>query len=56
MNISGKLPDFNDLSNLGIKNISSIHWNLTKKELTEITINNGMGNFSFIWSTLCKYW
>ncbi|MAW83064.1 MAG: phosphoenolpyruvate carboxykinase (ATP) [Crocinitomicaceae bacterium] len=43
MKISGKLPDFNDLSNLGIKNISSVHWNLTTKELTKITINNGMG-------------
>ena len=43
MKICGKLPDFNDLSNLGIKNISSVHWNLTTKELTDITINNGMG-------------
>ena len=43
MKINGKLPDFNDLSNLGIKNISNIHWNLTIKELTEITINKKMG-------------
>lgn len=43
MKINGKLPDFNDLSNLGIKNISNIHWNLTTKELTEITINKKMG-------------
>ena len=56
MKINGKLPDFNDLSNLGIKNISNVHWNLTTKELTEITINKKMEFLASSGALLCKNW
>ena len=43
MKTSEKLPDFNNLQDLGIKNIASVHWNLTPKELTKITLSKNMG-------------
>ena len=46
MKMTGKLPDFNDLSNLGIKNITKINWNLSPKELSNITIKKNMGKIS----------
>ena len=46
MKITGKLPDFNDLSKLGIKNITKTNWNLSPKELSDITVFKKMGKIS----------
>ena len=43
MKTSEKLPDFNNLQDLGIKNVASVHWNLTPEELTKITLSKNMG-------------
>ena len=44
--MTGKLPDFNDLSKLGIKNITKTNWNLSPKELSDITVLKKMGKIS----------
>ena len=44
--MTGKLPDFNDLSKLGIKNITKTNWNLSPKELSNITLLKKMGKIS----------
>ena len=46
MKMTGKLPDFNDLSKLGIKNITKTNWNLSPKELSDITVFKKMGKIS----------
>ena len=43
MKTSEKLPDFNNLQDLGIRNVASVHWNLTPEELTKITLSKNMG-------------
>ena len=46
MNHYGIVPKNNDLSNLGLQNVSSIFWNLTPAELVEETIIQGLGILS----------
>ena len=43
MKIFGKAPK---KSNLGIKGLRAAYWNLTPKELTEITLNAGQGELT----------
>ena len=46
MYTTGKVPDFDNLLELGLKNISKAHWNLSTKKLSEISIANSMGEIS----------
>lgn len=46
MYTTGKVPDFDNLLELGLKNISKAHWNLSTKKLSEISISNSMGEIS----------
>lgn len=46
MNHYGIVPKNNDLSNLGLQNVSNAFWNLTPAELVEETIIQGMGILS----------
>ena len=46
MKTTGKVPDFDNLSDLGLKNIATAHWNLSIEKLSKITIANNMGEIS----------
>ena len=46
MYTTGKVPDFDNLLELGLKNISKAHWNLSTKKLSEISIAKSMGEIS----------
>ena len=46
MKTTGKMPDFDNLSDLGLNNIGTAHWNLSPEKLSEITIANEMGEIS----------
>ena len=46
MKTTGNVPDFDNLSDLGLKNINTAHWNLSPELLSEITIKNEMGEIS----------
>ena len=49
MKTTGNVPDFDNLSDLGLLNIGTAHWNLSTEKLSEITIANEMGESLFIW-------
>ena len=46
MKTTGKMPDFDNLSDLGLNNIATAHWNLSIEKLSKITIANKMGEIS----------
>ncbi len=46
MDIFGTPPSTDNLSELGIKEISKVHWNLSPSALTEISVNKGMGRIA----------
>ena len=45
MKTTGNVPDFDNLSDLGLLNIGTVHWNLSPDILSEITIKNEMGRY-----------
>ena len=46
MKTTGNVPDFDNLSDLGLSNIDTAHWNLSTEKLSEITIKKEMGKIS----------
>ena len=46
MKTTGKMPDFDNLSDLGLNNVATAHWNLSIEKLSKITIANKMGEIS----------
>ena len=46
MKTTGNVPDFDNLSDLGLLNIGTVHWNLSRDILSEIVIKNEMGKIS----------
>ena len=46
MKTTGNVPDFDNLSDLGLSNIDTAHWNLSTEKLSEITIKKAMGKIS----------
>ena len=46
MDIFGTPPRTDNLSDLGLKEISKVHWNLSPSALTEITVQKGMGRIA----------
>ena len=46
MKTTGNVPDYDNLSDLGLLNIGTVHWNLSPDILSEITIKNEMGKIS----------
>tara|TARA_Y100000589_G_scaffold287130_1_gene287702 strand:- start:230 stop:382 length:153 start_codon:yes stop_codon:yes gene_type:complete len=43
MEIMGTPPSTDNLKELGLKDISKVHWNLSPSKLTEISIEKRMG-------------
>ena len=43
MKTTGNVPDFDNLSDLGLVNIDTAHWNLSPEILSQKTIENKMG-------------
>jgi phosphoenolpyruvate carboxykinase (ATP) len=43
MDIIGTVPNSDNLNDLGFKNLSKVHWNLSPSSLTEISVNKNMG-------------
>ena len=43
MDIIGTVPKSDNLKELGFKNLSKVHWNLSPTSLTEISVNQKMG-------------
>jgi hypothetical protein len=43
MKTTGNVPDFDNLSDLGLLNIGTVHWNLSPDILSQITIKNENG-------------
>ena len=43
MDIIGTVPNSDNLKELGFKNLSKVHWNLSPLSLTEISVNQKMG-------------
>ena len=46
MDIFGTPPSTDNLSELGLKEITKVYWNLPTSELTEITVQKGMGRIA----------
>ena len=46
MDIFGTPPSTDNLSELGLKEITKVYWNLPPSELTEITVQKGMGRIA----------
>ena len=46
MKTTGNVPDFDNLSDLGLSNIDTAHCNLSTEKLSEITIKKEMGKIS----------
>ena len=46
MDIFGTPPSTDNLSKLGFKEISKVYWNLSPSDLTEITVQKGMGRIA----------
>ena len=46
MKTTGNVPDFDNLSDLGLVNIDTAHWNLNPEMLSQKTIENKMGKTS----------
>jgi phosphoenolpyruvate carboxykinase (ATP) len=46
MDIIGIVPESNNLNDLGFKNLSKVHWNLSPSTLAEISVNKKMGVFT----------
>ena len=46
MDIFGTPPSTDNLSKLGFKEISKVYWNLSPSDLTEISVQKGMGRIA----------